>query len=169
MGERDRKSWYICGTDSQTLLKELLAKQSAYTDPRDAGLDSHVGVSTHGNDWEGGTVDESERSGVGESDTVDELMKQAVSDHRPFVMPLLVVRLELMMVLGKMAVHRMDHAISAISAALAKPNDFIIVNGLVSVWTKGERGAYQGMQGGVNSGKFEVVEPERIGMFGICL
>ena len=39
MGELDRKSWYMCATDSQTLLKEL-AKQSAYTDPRDAGLDT---------------------------------------------------------------------------------------------------------------------------------
>mmetsp|Transcript_15963 Transcript_15963/g.30095 ORF Transcript_15963/g.30095 Transcript_15963/m.30095 type:complete len:769 (-) Transcript_15963:175-2481(-) len=39
MGELDRKSWYMCATDSQTLLKEL-AKQSALTDPRDAGLDT---------------------------------------------------------------------------------------------------------------------------------
>jgi len=39
MGELDRKSWYMCATDSQTLLKEL-AKKSAYTDPRDAGLDT---------------------------------------------------------------------------------------------------------------------------------
>ena len=38
MGELNRKSWYMGATDSQTLLKEL-AKQSAYTDPRDAGLD----------------------------------------------------------------------------------------------------------------------------------
>jgi len=38
MGELNRKSWYMCATDSQTLLKEL-ANQSAYTDPRDAGLD----------------------------------------------------------------------------------------------------------------------------------
>ncbi len=39
MGELERKSWYMCATDSQTLLKEL-AKQSALTDPRDAGLDT---------------------------------------------------------------------------------------------------------------------------------
>lgn len=39
MGELNRKSWYMCATDSQTLLKEL-AKQSALTDPRDAGLDT---------------------------------------------------------------------------------------------------------------------------------
>ena len=37
-GELDRKSWYMCATDSQTLLKEL-ARQSAGADPRDAGLD----------------------------------------------------------------------------------------------------------------------------------
>lgn len=39
MGELERKSWYMCATDSQTLLKEL-QKQSAYTDPRDAGIDT---------------------------------------------------------------------------------------------------------------------------------
>jgi putative AlgH/UPF0301 family transcriptional regulator len=39
MGELERKSWYMCATDSQTLLKEL-ANQSALTDPRDAGLDT---------------------------------------------------------------------------------------------------------------------------------
>lgn len=39
MGELERKSWYMAATDSQTLLKEL-AKQSALTDPRDAGLDT---------------------------------------------------------------------------------------------------------------------------------
>jgi len=39
LGELDRKSWYMCATDSQTLLLEL-ARQSAYTDPRDAGLDT---------------------------------------------------------------------------------------------------------------------------------
>ncbi len=39
MGELNRQSWYMCATDSQTLLKEL-ANQSAYTDPRDAGLDT---------------------------------------------------------------------------------------------------------------------------------
>jgi len=38
MGELDRKSWYMCATDSQTLLKEL-ARQSADADPLDAGLD----------------------------------------------------------------------------------------------------------------------------------
>eukprot|EP00804_Cyclotella_cryptica_P001016 CCRYP_012355-RA/>CCRYP_012355-RA protein AED:0.25 eAED:0.25 QI:144/1/1/1/1/1/2/689/680 len=36
-GELDRKSWYMCATDSQTLLKEL-ARQSSGVDPRDAGL-----------------------------------------------------------------------------------------------------------------------------------
>ena len=39
IGELERKSWYMCATDSQTLLKEL-ANQSALTDPRDAGLDT---------------------------------------------------------------------------------------------------------------------------------
>ena len=39
MGELERKSWYMCATDSQTLLKELV-NQSALTDPRDAGLDT---------------------------------------------------------------------------------------------------------------------------------
>ena len=38
-GELDRKSWYMCATDSQTLLKEL-ARQSSGVDPRDAGLDT---------------------------------------------------------------------------------------------------------------------------------
>jgi Putative transcriptional regulator len=46
MGELNRKSWYMCATDSQTLLKEL-AKQSALTDPRDAGLE-YVGTSQWG-------------------------------------------------------------------------------------------------------------------------
>mmetsp|Transcript_16380 Transcript_16380/g.29579 ORF Transcript_16380/g.29579 Transcript_16380/m.29579 type:complete len:682 (+) Transcript_16380:160-2205(+) len=36
-GELDRKSWYMCATDSRTLLKEL-ARQSKGIDPRDAGL-----------------------------------------------------------------------------------------------------------------------------------
>lgn len=39
MGELDRKSWYMVATDSQTLLKEL-SRQSAGSDPRDAGLDT---------------------------------------------------------------------------------------------------------------------------------
>lgn len=39
MGELDRKSWYMAATSSQTLLQEL-AKQSSYTDPRDAGIDT---------------------------------------------------------------------------------------------------------------------------------
>ena len=38
-GELDRKSWYMCATDSGTLLKEL-ARQSKGVDPRDAGLDT---------------------------------------------------------------------------------------------------------------------------------
>lgn len=38
-GELDRKSWYMCATDSQTLLKEL-ARQSRGVDPRDAGLET---------------------------------------------------------------------------------------------------------------------------------
>lgn len=38
-GELDRKSWYMCATDSQTLLKEL-ARQSYGIDPRDAGLET---------------------------------------------------------------------------------------------------------------------------------
>lgn len=38
-GELDRRSWYMCATDSQTLLKEL-ARQSSGVDPRDAGLDT---------------------------------------------------------------------------------------------------------------------------------
>lgn len=38
-GELKRKSWYMCATDSQTLLKEL-ANQSSLTDPRDCGLDT---------------------------------------------------------------------------------------------------------------------------------
>eukprot|EP00571_Detonula_confervacea_P013913 CAMPEP_0172302224 /NCGR_PEP_ID=MMETSP1058-20130122/3962_1 /TAXON_ID=83371 /ORGANISM="Detonula confervacea, Strain CCMP 353" /LENGTH=660 /DNA_ID=CAMNT_0013012629 /DNA_START=40 /DNA_END=2022 /DNA_ORIENTATION=- len=38
-GELDRKSWYMCATDSQTLLKEL-ARQSKGVDPRDAGLET---------------------------------------------------------------------------------------------------------------------------------
>ena len=39
MGELDRKSWYMVATDSQTLLKEL-GRQSAASDPREAGLDT---------------------------------------------------------------------------------------------------------------------------------
>ncbi|CAB9504624.1 UPF0301 protein [Seminavis robusta] len=39
MGELNRKSWYMVATDSQTLLKEL-ARQSAASDPREAGLDT---------------------------------------------------------------------------------------------------------------------------------
>lgn len=39
MGEIERKSWYMVATDSQTLLKEL-ARQSADSDPRDAGLNT---------------------------------------------------------------------------------------------------------------------------------
>lgn len=39
MGELNRQSWYMVAADSKTLLKEL-AKQSAYTDPRDAGIDT---------------------------------------------------------------------------------------------------------------------------------
>lgn len=38
-GELDRKSWYMCATDSQTLLKEL-SRQSKGVDPRDAGLET---------------------------------------------------------------------------------------------------------------------------------
>ncbi|KAL7530874.1 hypothetical protein ACHAXR_003723 [Thalassiosira sp. AJA248-18] len=38
-GELDRNSWYMCATDSQTLLKEL-SRQSKGVDPRDAGLDT---------------------------------------------------------------------------------------------------------------------------------
>lgn len=38
-GELDRKSWYMCATDSQTLLKEL-ARQGRGVDPRDAGLET---------------------------------------------------------------------------------------------------------------------------------
>ncbi|KAL7552485.1 hypothetical protein ACHAWF_015732 [Thalassiosira exigua] len=38
-GELDRKSWYMCATDSGTLLKEL-AKQGRIADPRDAGLET---------------------------------------------------------------------------------------------------------------------------------
>lgn len=38
-GELDRKSWYMCATDSQTLLQEL-ARQSKGVDPRDAGLET---------------------------------------------------------------------------------------------------------------------------------
>lgn len=38
-GELDRRSWYMCATDSQTLLKEL-ARQSSEVDPRDAGLET---------------------------------------------------------------------------------------------------------------------------------
>jgi putative AlgH/UPF0301 family transcriptional regulator len=37
--ELDRNSWYMCSTDSQTLLKEL-AKQGMQCDPRDAGIDT---------------------------------------------------------------------------------------------------------------------------------
>ena len=37
--ELNRNSWYMCATDSQTLLQEL-AKQSSCIDPRDAGLDT---------------------------------------------------------------------------------------------------------------------------------
>ena len=39
MGELERKSWYMVATDSGTLLKEL-SRQSAISDPRDAGLDT---------------------------------------------------------------------------------------------------------------------------------
>lgn len=39
LGELDRKSWYMVATDSQTLLKEL-SRQSAASDPREAGLDT---------------------------------------------------------------------------------------------------------------------------------
>lgn len=38
-GELDRKSWYMCATDSQTLLTEL-ARQGRGVDPRDAGLET---------------------------------------------------------------------------------------------------------------------------------
>ncbi len=38
-GELDRKSWYMCATDSRTLLKEL-ARQRQGIDPRDAGLET---------------------------------------------------------------------------------------------------------------------------------
>ncbi len=38
-GELDRKSWYMCATDSRTLLKEL-ARQSRGVDSRDAGLET---------------------------------------------------------------------------------------------------------------------------------
>ena len=38
-GELERRSWYMCATDSQTLLKEL-ARQSTGVDPRDAGLET---------------------------------------------------------------------------------------------------------------------------------
>ena len=38
-GELERRSWYMCCTDSQTLLKEL-ARQSSGVDPRDAGLET---------------------------------------------------------------------------------------------------------------------------------
>mmetsp|Transcript_9877 Transcript_9877/g.16341 ORF Transcript_9877/g.16341 Transcript_9877/m.16341 type:complete len:636 (+) Transcript_9877:128-2035(+) len=38
-GELERRSWYMCATDSQTLLKEL-ARQSSGVDPRDAGLET---------------------------------------------------------------------------------------------------------------------------------
>jgi hypothetical protein len=38
-GELKRRSWYMCATDSQTLLKEL-ARQSTGVDPRDAGLET---------------------------------------------------------------------------------------------------------------------------------
>jgi len=37
--ELDRNSWYMCSTDSQTLLKEL-AKQGAQCDVKDAGIDT---------------------------------------------------------------------------------------------------------------------------------
>ena len=300
MGELDRKSWYMCATDSQTLLKEL-AKQSAYTDPRDAGLDTWellmgmIGRGETADEYSGDFEDlmlkewarenllsveaggnagirlqpaqvastnmdlvQGESVGVDETDTDtesatgDELMKQAAGVHRgvgvgsllrasssqrsPYLLNdqefhkaivLLIADdenmsvglilnqpsskgVEIKMVDRKSGTKRdvmmpvrfggqfairgegallwfhysaalreakvgspvgaddgiwkcsQDDAISAISAALAKPNDFIIVNGL-SVWTKGERGAYQGMQGEVNSGKFEVMEPEKIG------
>ena len=38
-GEIERKSWYMCATSSDTLLKEL-ARQSRVVDPRDAGLET---------------------------------------------------------------------------------------------------------------------------------
>jgi len=38
-GELDRKSWYMCATDSRTLLKEL-ARLIKGVDPRDAGLET---------------------------------------------------------------------------------------------------------------------------------
>mmetsp|Transcript_23419 Transcript_23419/g.35889 ORF Transcript_23419/g.35889 Transcript_23419/m.35889 type:complete len:659 (-) Transcript_23419:64-2040(-) len=38
-GELERLSWYMCATDSQTLLEEL-ARQSSGVDPRDAGLET---------------------------------------------------------------------------------------------------------------------------------
>ena len=38
-GELERRSWYMCATDSGTLLKEL-ARQSSGVDPRDAGLET---------------------------------------------------------------------------------------------------------------------------------
>ena len=52
-----------------------------------------------------------------------------------------------------------DDVTSAISQGVATPDDFIVCSG-VSVWTKGSRGIARGMQGEVQSRKFEVVPQE---------
>ena len=52
-----------------------------------------------------------------------------------------------------------DDVTSAISQGVASPDDFIVCSG-VSVWTKGNKGIARGMQGEVQSGKFEVVPQE---------
>lgn len=46
--------------------------------------------------------------------------------------------------------------ISAVSQALATPEDFLVVAG-VSVWTKGSRGIARGMEGEIRVGRFEIV------------
>ena len=55
-----------------------------------------------------------------------------------------------------------EDATSAISAGLAKPNDFLLVSG-ISVWIKEQRGAYQGLKGEVKNGKFEVIPQDNVG------
>lgn len=49
-----------------------------------------------------------------------------------------------------------DEVTSAVAQGLAAPKDFLVVTG-VTVWTKWEGGAARGIQGEIQSGKFEVI------------
>jgi putative AlgH/UPF0301 family transcriptional regulator len=51
--------------------------------------------------------------------------------------------------------------ISAVSQALAMPEDFLVVSG-VSIWTKGSKGVARGIQGEIRVGRFEIVPESQI-------